>query len=97
MAKCQNRGIRPNTLSKYHTFTNQIRAYATDRGYINLSQLTLSDMDRFYASWKDGIRAKAKKLERLKSFIKFCMKRKWITENIAEDLEAPERIFRSQP
>jgi len=47
-------------------------------------------MDRFYASWNDGIRAKAKKLDRLKGFIQFCKKRKWLTENIAEDLEAPE-------
>ena len=47
-------------------------------------------MDRFYASWKDGKRSKAKKLERLKGFIKFCVKRKWLPENIAEDLEAPE-------
>jgi len=47
-------------------------------------------MDRFYASWKDGIRAKAKKLERLKAFIKFCVKREWIAKGIADDLQAPE-------
>jgi hypothetical protein len=32
-------------------------------------------MDRFYASWKNGKKRKAKKLERLKSFVHFCMKR----------------------
>ncbi len=47
-------------------------------------------MDRFYASWKDGIRGKAKKLDRLKGFVKFCIKRKWIAEDICEDLKAPE-------
>ena len=31
-----------------------------------------------------------KRLERLKSFIKFCLKRKWLAEDIAEDLRAPE-------
>lgn len=90
LAKCMNRGIRPNTYSKYKTFTNQLEKFSRDMGYVNLDQLTVTAMDRFYASWKDGIRAKAKKLERLKSFIKFCIKRKWITENIVEDLEAPE-------
>ena len=55
-----------------------------------LDQLTVADMDRFYASWKDGKRAAAKKLERLKSFVKFCRKRKWITDDLTEDLEAPE-------
>jgi site-specific recombinase XerD len=85
-----SRGIEPSTLAKYQTFVKQLRAYCDSRGYLRLQQLTVLDMDRFYASWKDGKRAKAKKLERLKGFIKFFLKRKWLTENIAEDLEAPE-------
>ena len=90
VANRQNRGIEPPTLSKYNTFVKQLREYCDGRGYLRLAQLTVTDMDRFYASWKDGKRSKAKKLERLKGFIKFCVKRKWLTENIAEDLEAPE-------
>jgi integrase len=46
-------------------------------------------MDLFYGSWKDGIKAKAKKLDRLKSFVKFSVKRKWLAEDIASDLQAP--------
>ncbi|SRR5258707_786022 len=46
-------------------------------------------MDEFYSRWKDGIRAKGKKLERQNGFFKFCVKRKWITDSPAEDLEAP--------
>ena len=57
-----------------------MNAYAEQRGYLMLDQLTVSDMDRFYASWKDGIRSKAKKLETLKSFIRFCRKREWIEQ-----------------
>jgi hypothetical protein len=89
LAKCRNRNIRPPTLAKYKTFANQLAAYCESRGYIYLDQLDVADMDRLYASFKDGIRAKAKKLERLKGFIKFCLKRKWLSENIADDLEAP--------
>ena len=37
-----------------------------------------------------GIRLKAKKLETLKSFLRFCRKRKWMSEDIAEDLQAPQ-------
>lgn len=90
LAKSKNRGIAPNTLAKYRTFTNQLSAYCADRGYIHVDQLTVIDMDRFYATWKDALRAKAKKLERLKSFIKFCVKREWLAKNIADDLQAPE-------
>ena len=35
-------------------------------------------------------RAKAKKIERLKAFTKFSVKREWITKDIASDLEAPQ-------
>jgi len=90
LAKCENRGIQPATLSKYRTFVKQLRAYADARGYVLLDQLTVADMDCFYASWRDGKRAKAKKLERLKSFVRFCVKRGWLAKDISEDLDAPE-------
>jgi len=47
-----------------------------------LDQLGVADVD--------GNRARAKKLERFKAFIKFCRKRKWLTEDIAGDLKEPE-------
>lgn len=89
LAKCQGRDIQPTTFAKYRTFTNQFVAYCARRGHRYIDQVTVTDMDRFYASWNDGVRGKAKKLERLKGFVKFCRKRKWITEDLAEDLEAP--------
>lgn len=89
LSKCETRGIRRTTLAKYRTFVNQLNAYAANRGYIRIDQLSVLDMDRFYASWTDGVRSRAKKLERLKSFIQFCKKRNWLPEDIAEDLDAP--------
>jgi hypothetical protein len=53
-------------------------------------KLTITDAGRFYASWKDGIRAKAKKLERFKAFVRFCLKRTWLTVDITDDLQPPE-------
>jgi hypothetical protein len=90
LARCRNRGIQTTTFNKYRTFVTQLRNYCDARGYVLIQQLTIADMDRFYASWKDGIRAKSKKLERLKSFVRFCMKREWLAKDIAEDLEAPQ-------
>ncbi len=89
LTKCANREIRPSTLAKYKTFTKQLRAYCDRQGYVYIDQLGVLDMDCFYGSWKDGIRVKAKKLERLKGFINFCLKRRWIAEDIASDLEPP--------
>lgn len=90
IASRKNLGIAVATLSKDRTLMKQLRAYCASRGYVLMDQLTVADMDRFYAFWKDGKRGRAKKLERLKAFVRFCLKRKWLAENIAEDLRAPE-------
>src|SRR5438552_1445970 len=90
IASRKNLGVAAATLGKDRTLVKQLHAYCDSRGYVLLNQLTVADMDRFYASWKDGKRARAKKLERQKGFIKFCLKRKWLGENITEDLRAAE-------
>jgi integrase len=90
IARCTNRGIQKSTLSKYKTFTKQLNAYCSGKGFVMLDQLSVDDMDKFYASWNDEKRSKAKKLERLKAFVKFCRQRKWLTDDLTEDLEAPE-------
>jgi site-specific recombinase XerD len=89
LAKCKSRDIKGSTLAKYKTLTNQLGAYCARKGNLFIDQLRVADMDEFYGEWKDGKKGKAKKLERLKSFVHFCMKRKMLAEDIAKDLEAP--------
>jgi hypothetical protein len=60
LARCRNRSIQPATFNKYRTFVKQLRSHSDSRGYLLIGQLTIADMDRFQASWKDGIRAKAR-------------------------------------
>ena len=59
--------------------------YCVDCECIYIDQFTVSDMDRFYASWKDGIRAKA---STVKAFIKFHVKWEWLAKDITDDLQA---------
>jgi integrase len=84
------REIKQSTYKKYKTFVKQLRDFADTKGYVMMEQLQqITDMDEFYARWKDGVRAKGKKLERLNGFFNFCVKRKWILENPAQHLEPP--------
>lgn len=89
LARCQGRNIRPTSYAKYKTFVNQLHAFAEKHGFHYLDQLGVAEMDLFYGSWKDGVKARAKKLDRLKAFIKFCVKREWLAKDIASDLQAP--------
>jgi integrase len=83
------RELAPATYRKYDYFARQLQQWCDTYGFALLTQIGVLDVDSFYASWRDNAKSKAKKLERLKQFVKFCLKRKWLTEDIAEDIAAP--------
>jgi integrase len=74
----QGAKIAAATLRKYRTFTKQLADFAQLRGYLMLDQFTSADIDVFYGNWKLGARAKGKALGTLRSFFRFCAKRKWV-------------------
>jgi integrase len=83
-------GLKPPTLRKYHTFAKQIRHFADGLGYMMLDQFTPDDIDRFWANWRLGPRAKGKRLTTLRAFFRFCVNRKWISESpVSSDIKAP--------
>jgi site-specific recombinase XerD len=55
-----------------------------------LKELDLETLDTFRSEWKDGPRSSLKKLERLRAFLRFTEKRKWIDNNPASELKAPK-------
>lgn len=78
------------TLRKYRTFAKQLGDFADSRGYLMLDQFAPEDIDRFWANWKLGPRAKGKRLTTLRAFFRFCVNRKWITESpVSSDIKAP--------
>jgi hypothetical protein len=74
----QGAKIAAATLRKYRTFTKQLADFAHARSYMMLDQFTSGDIDVFYGNWKLGARAKGKSLGTLRSFFRFCAKRKWV-------------------
>ena len=86
----EGRRIEPATQRKYKSFTNRLTSFAESRGYGLLDQFTTSDIDVFYATWKLGPRTKAKRLDTLRGFFRFCARRKWIAESpVSDDLKPP--------
>jgi len=67
----------------------QISDFAQKRGLRYLKELDLPMLDDFRSEWKDGPRSSLKKLERLRAFSGFALRRKWVGENPASDIEAP--------
>ena len=56
--------------------------------------MDLPTLDDFRSEWKDGPRSSLKKLERLRAFFGFALRRKWVSENPASDIKAPKVLQR---
>jgi len=78
-----------STRRKYRTMLKQLRAYADGMGFRYLNQFTVDELTRFRASWKDGLRSGAKKLERVRAVFRFAHEREWIPKNPAAKLKPP--------
>ena len=55
-----------------------------------LKELDLPILDHFRSEWKENPLSGLKKLERLKAFLRFCERRKWIDTNPATYLKSPK-------
>ena len=90
MADLDARKLHPSTIRKYRLLQKQMEEFATHKGTRFLGQLDMEAMGEFRSGWKDGALSASKKLERLKAFFRFAMKRKWISESPVSDLKAPK-------
>ncbi len=90
MADAHARKLNEATLYKYRLLFRQLDSFAETHKLQFLKQLDLDTLGIFRAAWKDGPRSSLKKLERLRAFLRFTEKRKWIEHNPATDLKAPK-------
>jgi integrase/recombinase XerD len=90
MADAQARKLNEATLYKYRLLFRQLDSFAETHKLQFLKQLDLDTLAIFRAAWKDGPRSSLKKLERLRAFLRFTERRKWIEHNPAIELKAPK-------
>ncbi len=90
MADAKARKLNASTLYKYRLLFRQLDGFAETHKLQSLAQLDLDTLATFRAAWKDGPSSSLKKLERLRAFLRFTEKRKWIDHNPATELKAPK-------
>jgi integrase/recombinase XerD len=90
LADMEARKLTGSTIRKYKLVSRQMMDFAKRCGFRYLTEFDLPAVTQFRFEWKDGARSSGKKLERLRSFLRFAQKRKWVQENPAIDLEAPK-------
>lgn len=83
------RGLSSDTIKKFELLTAELSARFPSWC---VDQFTPDDLGKFREKWKVSASTARKKLERLRSFFKFCLERKWIETNPASSLRAPKEI-----
>ena len=90
IADAEARKLNVATLYKYRLLFRQLDIFTEAHNLRYLKQLDLDTLAIFRAAWKDGPRSSLKKLERLRAFLRFTERRKWIDHNPATELKAPK-------
>src|SRR5690348_15732449 len=86
------RGLREPTVYKYRLLFRRLRSFAKHRGFRYLIDFDLSSLPDFRATWPNTNLAAIKKLEALKTFLKFAYDSGWISEDPAKKLKNPQIV-----
>jgi site-specific recombinase XerD len=84
------RNLKPQTVAKYNQLFKPLTTFVHENGYRYVNQLDLDALTTFRSTWKDAPLSASKKLKRLRSVLKFALRRKWISENAALDMDMPK-------
>ncbi len=87
IADLNSRGLSPDTIRKFELLKSELMEKF---GGVAVHMLTPDDLAKFREKWDLKPSTARKKLERLRSFFKFCEDRKWIDTNPAKPLKAPK-------
>lgn len=94
-ADLDRRRLARRTISKYDLLFRELRAFIRLQGIRFLIELDVSVLRAFCASWTQGNHTALKKLERLRSFLRYAADSGWIADNPARKIKNPK--FRQRP
>jgi integrase/recombinase XerD len=83
----RTRGLSSDTIKKFELLTAEL---SSEFPKWKIDRFTPDHLGKFRERWKVKPSTAAKKLERLRSFFKFALDRKWISDNPASALRAPK-------
>lgn len=82
---------KPRTVAQVHgAMTGSLAAWSQHKGLVNLSELNLGLLDEWVGTWDYASTTHRGRIDLARSFFKFCIARKWITDNPAAGLIKPE-------
>lgn len=90
IADCKGRKLARETVGKYRLLVNEMKRFF---GPMDVAGVTLDDLAKYRETWKLSPVSAKKKIERLRTFFRFCMERGWVKGNPAVLLKSPNTRF----
>jgi len=84
---CEARRLSTTSLDKYNLLTDELKEKFGKRP---IRSLGLPELRQYRESWDMAPISARKKLERLRTFFKFCMESGWVRDNPAKLIKAPQ-------
>jgi integrase/recombinase XerD len=86
VADCESRKLGTETVAKYKLLNREMQEAF---GKVEVKKVTPDDLSKYRESWKLAPISSRKKLERMRTFFRFCEERGWTRHNPALKLKAP--------
>ena len=90
LADCRQRNLAKESLKKYTCDLKELQAYSDGIGLRLLRDIAVETLRESRTTWKNAPLSAGKKLERLRSFFRFCQETGWIEKNPATGIKGPK-------
>jgi len=90
LQEAEKSNLSSETLRKYKYLLAQIEEFSADKGIQFVDEFDVQTTTDFRLTWTDGPLTTSKKLERLRSVMKFAVERDWLVKNPALSLKPPK-------
>jgi integrase/recombinase XerD len=87
---CKRRELKESGLKKYRELLSQIKVYYANRAITTVRALDTAAVRTFMHSWKESSLVQGKKIERLRTFFRYCEEQGWIENNPATKIKKPK-------
>ena len=94
LADVKARQLAEATIYKYNLLLRGLKDFSRRGGYGLLRELDTAALTAFRVEWKNGPLSALKKLQHLRTFFGFCVRRHWTAENPASGLKPPKVVQR---
>lgn len=88
LANKEAQNVSPNWLQKYRRELPHFAQWCEQKvRYILLAQVDLIGLEEYRKTWTGAPATRRKRQERLRSFLSYCVRHRWVAYNAAADLE----------